>query len=262
METFPLISCLCVSHNTVRQLQQAIDCFEAQTYPNKELLVLYESDNGAVRQFARQEQHERVYFLEVPAEPKLTLGELRNLSVERCNGEYFCQWDDDDWYASNRLQVQMEALQQSCKPACMLLYWLMYDCVNKAAYLSPFRLWEGSILCKKSVITPLCNYASLEKGEDTILLGHLLDTNSIFPVINPALYIYVFHGNNTWDHDHFNVYYKRGKKLSEQASRLVGEILAGEYSVKESTALLNHVAFLEEINFRFELMDRYSLRMV
>lgn len=262
METYPLISCLCVSHNSIKQLQHAVDCFEAQTYPNKELMVLYESDNAAVRQFAEQYPSGQVYFLEVPAEPKLTLGELRNISVDKCNGEYFCQWDDDDWYASNRLQVQMEALRQSCKPACMLLYWLMYDCVNKVAYLSPFRLWEGSILCKKSIITPLCNYASLEKGEDTILLGHLLDNSIIYPIINPTVYIYVFHGNNTWDHGHFNVYYKRGKQLSEEASRLVGDIVDGQYSVAESTALLKKASFMQEIDFRFELVDRYSLRMV
>ncbi len=262
METHPLISCLCVTHNSVSQLQRAIDCYEAQTYPNKELMVLYESDNASVKQFAARPQPPGVYFVEVPAAPKLTLGELRNIAVEQCNGEYFCQWDDDDWYAANRLQVQMDAIRQSCKPASMLLYWLMYDCVDQTAYLSPFRLWEGSILCKKSIITPACNYASLVKGEDTILLGNLLSNNSIFPIINPALYIYVFHGNNTWDHDHFNIFYKRGKKLSGRASQLIGEILGGQYSVEESTGLLNHVAFLEEIDFRFELVDRYSLRMV
>jgi len=258
----PLISCLCVTHNTLSQLERAIECFEAQTYPNKELLVLYESDNRYVRQMAGGQPREQVYFVEVPAAPKLTLGELRNIAVDQCNGEYFCQWDDDDWYARNRLQVQMDAITQSRKPASMLLYWLMFDSMDKSAYLSPFRLWEGSILCRKSIITPTCNYASLVKGEDTILLGNLLSSNSIFPIINPALYIYVFHGENTWDHDHFDVYYKRGKKLSARASKLVEAILDGCYSIEESTGLLNDAAFLEEIDFRFEMVDRYSVRMM
>jgi glycosyltransferase involved in cell wall biosynthesis len=262
MKTSPLISCLCITHNNPKQLQLVINCFNAQTYANKELMVLFEGDNTYVKGLSNHNRNKDIYFVEVPANPKLTLGELRNIAVEQCNGEYFCQWDDDDWYANNRLQVQMDAIRQSCKPASMLLYWLMYDNVNKSAYLSPFRLWEGSILCKKSIITPECNYASLIKGEDTILLGNLLNSNSIFPVINPSLYIYVFHGKNTWDHNHFNLYYNRGKQLSDRAGGLIEEILNGQYSVEESTALLNQPTFLEEIEFRFELIDRYSLRMV
>lgn len=262
MTTHPLISCLCVTHNSLGQLERAVQCFHAQTYSNKELVVVYESNNDAVRAYRRSSPGPEIIFVEVPAAPKQTLGDLRNIAIEAGNGEYFCQWDDDDWYASNRLTVQMDAIIQSGKPASMLLYWLMYDSVNKAAYMSPFRLWEGSILCKKGIITPECNYASLIKGEDTILLGKLLSTNSIFPIIRPNLYTYVFHGSNTWDHDHFNVYYSRGKRLSDDASRLIGDILDGQYDPEEATALLNSYVFLDEIDFRFELVDRYSLRMV
>ena len=262
MTTFPLISCLCITHNSVPQLERAINCFYAQTYPNKELLILYEDDNAGNIAYLKEKYVTDISFIEVPSNPKLPLGDLRNIAVEQCNGEYFCQWDDDDWYSSNRLEVQMEALQQSCKPATMLLYWLMFDSVTKCAYLSPFRLWEGSILCQKSVISTECNYASLVKGEDTLLLEKLLNNNSVFPVIHPCVYIYVFHGQNTWDHDHFNIFYKKGKQLSAKASQLIDDILNSRYSIEEGTALLHSPAFLEEIDFRFELVDRYSLRMV
>jgi hypothetical protein len=42
----------------------------------------------------------------------------------------------------------------------------------------------------------------------------------------------------------------------------VGQVLEGQYSVAQSTALLNSASFMQEIDFRFELVDRYSLRMV
>jgi glycosyltransferase involved in cell wall biosynthesis len=261
MKSTPLISCLCITHNNLAQLQRAINCFKSQTYPNKELLILYESDNDQLRNRVETDPDESIYFVEVPAVPKLTLGQLRNIAVEKCNGDLFCQWDDDDWYASNRLEVQMEAVTQNWKPASMLVYWLMYDSCANQAYLSPFRLWEGSILCKKAIITQECNYASLVKGEDTILLGKLIENNSIFPVVKPNLYIYVFHGNNTWNYKHFNHFYKRGQKLSGAASDLVKDILEGRYTVEEGTLLLNSPAFLKEVNFKYKLVDRYRLTL-
>jgi len=261
MKDVPLISCLCVTHNSLAQLQRSIACFKAQTYPNKELLVLYESDNTAVGRELAGAGDQNIRFVEVPASPKLPLGQLRNIAVEKSGGRFFCQWDDDDWYASNRLEVQMQSIADNCKPAGMLLYWLMYDASRDQAYLSPFRLWEGSILCHKTMITGDCNYASLAKGEDTILMGKLIENNAIFPIIRPNLYIYVFHGNNTWNYKHFNGFYAKGQKLSAAASLTVKHILDGVYSVEEGTELLNGEAFLNEINFKYRFVDAYNVVM-
>ena len=138
----------------------------------------------------------------------------------------------------------------------------MYDANSKQAYLSPFRLWEGSILCKKSVITNEIKYADMEKGEDAILLRKLITNNYIFPVINPSPYIYVYHGKNTWDYNHFNIFFHRGLKLSDYCSEFIKDILDERYFVIEATKLLNDATFLDEIVFRFNMEDRYSLQLV
>ncbi|MCC8197454.1 MAG: glycosyltransferase family 2 protein [Tannerellaceae bacterium] len=77
---------------------------------------------------------------------KLTLGELRNLCVQNADGKYICQWDDDDWYSEDRLQIQMEYIIKSNKAAWVLLCWIIFDSINKKSYLSSVRAWEGSIL--------------------------------------------------------------------------------------------------------------------
>jgi glycosyltransferase involved in cell wall biosynthesis len=262
MKEMPLISCLCVSHNSTRQLQRAIKCFKAQTYPDKELIIVYESDNREIKELVKSISDKQIICKEVASQPKLPLGTLRNLSVSNSNGKYICQWDDDDWYSADRLQVQYQAVTQHCKVASMLIYWLMFDATNLNAYLSPFRLWEGSILCEKSAINDEINYASLEKGEDTILLGKLLETNCIFPIIKPSLYIYVFHGNNTWDFNHFNKFFSRGLKLPTHAAELIKDILDEKYTVEEGTMHLNDSNFLKDVMYRYELIDRYTLQLV
>ncbi len=257
----PLISCLCITRNSIKLLRRAINCFKAQTYPVKEMVIVYESDDVHIKNYLQTVSDDNIFYYEVPSDPKLPLGELRNISVEKCSGEYFCQWDDDDWYSSNRLEVQYEAIVKNCKGASMLSYWLMFDSKTNTAYLSSFRLWEGSILCRKSIIKEETKYASMEKSEDTALLKQLIESNYIFPVIKPNLYIYVFHGKNTWDYNHFNIFYRKSLKLSPAASSLIRDVLEEKYSVESATCLLNESDFLQEIVYRYNFVDNYSLQL-
>ena len=43
--SLPLISCICITRNRPGYLSKAIVCFKQQTYPNKELVILYEEDD-------------------------------------------------------------------------------------------------------------------------------------------------------------------------------------------------------------------------
>lgn len=262
METLPKISCLCISQNSVELIKRTINCFKAQTYPAKELIILYESDNSSTKYFLKENLYEEVYFYEIPSHPKLTLGALRNISIEKCSGEYFCQWDDDDWYASNRLEVQYKAIVHNSKAASMLAYWLMYDHIGEQAYLSSFRLWEGSILCKRSLVDNNIKYADLTRSEDTSLLKQLIDGNHIFPIIKPNLYIYTFHGSNTWGYDHFKIFFKKSLKLSSNASEIVRNVLNEHNSVRIGTEMLNSEDFLQEVVFRYNFIDNYSLQLL
>ena len=49
--TPPLISCLCVTRNRVAMLRRAVNCFLDQIYSPRELVVLYESDDSATRDY-------------------------------------------------------------------------------------------------------------------------------------------------------------------------------------------------------------------
>lgn len=261
MNNFPLVSCLCVSHNSLLKVKRVVNSFKGQTYPHKELLILYKAGNNYLKEYSKTINDSEIIFIEAPESPELTLGQLRNMSISVCSGEYFCVWDDDDWYSSKRLEVQMAAIIENCKPVSMLLYLLMFDSTTNAAYLSPCRLWEGSLMCRKSIIQEECNYPNLPKGEDTVLLEKLVRLNYVFPIIKPNLYIYVFHGNNTWGYKHFDYYYSNGVKLSEKASHLIKDVLDEKYAVEESTSLLNEKDFLKEIHFRYKLLDDLFLQM-
>ena len=253
MKKKPLISCLCVTRNKIPLLKRAVNCFKAQTYPNKELVIVFESDDKDIKTFTQRIRDERIRAIEVPSVPKSSLGELRNISIHAARGEYFCQWDADDWYHNRRLEVQMNYIKTMHKPVCMLTYWIIFDTITKKAFWSFKRIWEGSILCKKSLVTDnTVKYPSLAKKEDFYFIAELSKNNVIYPADVPHLYIYVYHGDNTWGYEHFESNFKAGLALSDEASLIINNILEGKYSHRKASGLLDSPAILQEMAYKYE----------
>lgn len=245
----PAISCLCHTKNNKSLLERAIRCFKAQTYPKKDLLVIFEEDNLVAPDVLSAINDESISSLRIPTNPKLTLGEMRNIGVQQCKGDFFCVWDDDDWFHCQRLEHQMNSILLSHKPATMLSFFLMFDTHENQAYLSRIRLYEASLLCNKAVFKDDIMYAPLSKGEDTHLADKLASGNLVFPHVMPQLYVYTYHGSNTWDRGHFEFLFKYAQKLSEESSFLVKDILNNKISEKEGSYILSSPSFLKPLRY-------------
>ncbi len=215
--------------------------FRDQTYTNKELLILYEDDDLATKEFVQQISDSKIRTVQVATSPKLTLGMLRNVSVQECNGEYFCQWDDDDWSHINRIEFQMDIIQRCKMPACIMMYWLIFDMTENQAYVSCRRPWEGSLLCEKPLIAGELQYEDSAKGEDTLVIEKLISRNLVFPVVMPKLYTYVYHGENTSGYEHWAKIFDVSQRLSDQSSRIIRNILENKYSGKKASRLLDKI---------------------
>lgn len=250
--TIPRVSCLCVTRNKPRKLQRAVDCFLAQRHANKELVLLYEDDDDATGSLVAElvaRHDDLVVDARVAANPKLTLGELRNLSFERARGDYLCQWDDDDWYHNERITRQLEAAVASHRPACLLTNWIIYDEIERQAYFSFFRLWEGSLLCRKDALVDDLRYPAATRAEDTAFTELLRTRGLVYPLVAAGLYIYTAHGTNTWPREHFENNFRLSQKLAPETSRLVGDILEGRYAVDEASELLRSPDFLRPLSY-------------
>jgi glycosyltransferase involved in cell wall biosynthesis len=253
MHQQPLISCLCITRNKPSLLKRAINCFLSQTYPNKELIIIYEEGDLNSKDVINSYSCGQISGYEISIHPKLSLGQLRNISIQRCKGEYFCQWDDDDWYHDQRLELQLYSIQSNFKPVCILTNWLMYDMVEDKSYLSFTRTWEGSVLCRKDLVSDTIKYENASKGEDSTFIKSLLLTNHIFPLIMPSLYIYVYHGNNAWNRAHFIDNFQKSKSLSKSLSIHLKKILSNEYNNREASELLMSREVLEEFDYLHSL---------
>jgi len=234
----PLISCLCVTRGRSDLLARSIRCFQAQGWPKRELVIVYESDDAATRAFLSKLADPMIRIVEVPASPKLSLGELRNLAIEAARGRWFCQWDDDDWYHRDRLSAQWTALRAARKSACVLMHWLVFDATTERACISPRWPWEGSILCDRHALHGGPRYASAERAEDTPFVQALVRRGEVVPLIRPGLYIYVYHQHNVWDYAHWqnNILSQSPRDLDAADAEQIGAILCGDRSVAEGSA--------------------------
>ena len=241
MNDQPLISCLCVTRGRTELLRRAVQSFRDQTYPRKELVVVYQGDDGETAGYVKALRDRDVNLIEDNSSRRLNLGELRNLSLRECRGEYFCQWDDDDWSHRERLSFQMDVIRRSGLQASILMHWLMFDDTMKKAYLSPRRPWEGSLLCKKSLLGSDIRYEEVERHEDTHLVNELFRRSQVFPVIMPKLYIYVYHGSNLCSNEHWGRIFTASKELSAESTAIIRGILGGEYTGEEASRLLDGI---------------------
>ncbi len=247
-EQFPLISCLCVTNRRVPLLKMSVACFLGQSYPNKEMVIVcQENDEDTIQYIASLNREDIILVKNAPAD-SLTLGELRNLSLERSRGDYFCQWDDDDWSHRDRLMIQYKNTTSNLFPATMLMNVLMFDAGGGDAYFSYFRLWDQTILGERELFSTY-KYQPLNKSEDREFSNLLMTESRIFPTVSPNLYIYVYHGNNTWGSDHFNWLFGFAQKLPDHVSHLLGDILQGKYTVEEASNLLNAPEVMREVNY-------------
>jgi glycosyltransferase involved in cell wall biosynthesis len=224
-KSFPLISCVCVTRGKPLLLRSAISYFLDQTYPNKELIIIYEDDDKPTGDVIRRLlPHPSIKAFVVPRKWNVKLGRLRNLGNERAAGEYICQWDDDDWFHSGRLDYQYKTVLESGLGGCVMRRWLLFDAPAGNAYISHVRSWEGSLLCRSDLLRPK-RYLNRRSGEETVVIDSLIAERVIHYIDEaPFLYIYIYHGHNTWGYSHWKDLFKKGIPLPNEVNALIARL--------------------------------------
>ena len=101
----PRISCIMPTADRRRFVGGAIGAFLAQTRDDAELLIL---DDGVDAVADLIPAHPRIRYTRDPV--RRTTGDKRNRLCAEAAGSIIVHWDDDDWYAPDRLDRQIAAL--------------------------------------------------------------------------------------------------------------------------------------------------------
>ncbi|HTI60214.1 glycosyltransferase family A protein [Mucilaginibacter sp.] len=218
-DDLPKISCLTVTANRLILLKQAVACFMAQTYPNKELVVVTDGTAYYKRCLADyvhslRRSDIKFVFLDEADHP---LGKLRNISIENASGDVICQWDDDDLYHSDRLQIQYDHMKKENAGACFLgdqlhyfaqrgeIFWV--DWIASNTIHERDQLFPGSMMAYKDDrfrYPEDGHYA--RTGEDTDYLYQLYQHIKVTRLRHRGyIYVYRYHGQNAFNLAHHDL---------------------------------------------------------
>jgi glycosyltransferase involved in cell wall biosynthesis len=211
----PSVSCLMVTYDRLGLAKRAIRCFAAQTYPNRELVIVTDGERRfrrSLERFVAETEVEQVRFVQAET-PGLSLGALRNLSLSAASGDVVCQWDDDDCFHRDRIRVQLEHMRAEGGAACFLtdhfqfleddraMVWVDWTLGGKSGR---DQLLPGTIMMQKDArfrYPETGPYA--RRGEDSVLLASLYDQVHVVALRGEGrLYLYTYHGRNTFDREH------------------------------------------------------------
>lgn len=104
--------------------QQAVECFLAQDYPDKELVIADDLDDPSFPAPAVFQDSPIRYF---QMGQRLPIPLKRNYLVGLARGEYVAHFDSDDWSDPGRLSDQIERLEDSGKAVTGYREMLFFD---------------------------------------------------------------------------------------------------------------------------------------
>lgn len=120
----PSVVAVMLTANRPEMARQAIECFRAQTYGNKRLMI-FDTGKDSAGYFLDYAGIRHEWASLSPA--SWTIGQLRNEAAKRSgNPDVLIHWDDDDYSHSNRIADQVALLQSSgadCVGYNEMLFW-------------------------------------------------------------------------------------------------------------------------------------------
>lgn len=199
----PKVSCLSVTANRKHLMQRAIRCFRNQSYENKELVIIDDGEQD-LEDILSTLPAEQVKYVKLDKDPDNTLGKLRNRSLEEADGDFLIQWDDDDWYHPDRISIQADKLMEGYD-ACCLAGALMH--LDEEPFMNhPYVGFlpdgiPGSIMHRAD---SEIRYPHTRRAEDTEYLKWWMEKRYFkMPAEYSHLFIRCYHGDNTWEKEHF-----------------------------------------------------------
>lgn len=199
----PLISCIMPTHNRRSFIPLTLECFRAQTYPNKELVVV---DDGTDAVSDLLESETGVRYIRV--QPRRTIGAKRNLACEQARGEIIAHWDDDDWYAPERLEMQSEPLLAGTADITGLTnrfvlemprgqFWTTADKLHQRMFFADVH--GGTLVYRKNILQDHVRYPEADLAEDAAFVQQAIRRHKrLTRLENEGVFVYLRHGRNAW----------------------------------------------------------------
>ena len=170
------VSCIMCTKDRPTFVKKSIKMFEKQSYPNKELIIIDDSDQ--IDEYAQQ--CDVKYF---HLKGKHSIGKKRNIGIKKASGDVVLIWDDDDYNGPERIKNQLNALLKSKKDAIVYNTCVYYSVPLRVLFTFSKdihdRIWKygyiaGTVMFYKYVWNKV-KYPSVSFREDILFLERMKD---------------------------------------------------------------------------------------
>jgi glycosyltransferase involved in cell wall biosynthesis len=192
-----------------RFLPQAIRCFQRQTYPNSELVIVCDGADDLSDLIPRDDKRVRYFYL---GRERRSIGTKRNLACEQANGDFIAHFDDDDWSHPDRLSFQVGALLAEGAEVCRLSQLSFFEIGTGVAWLyrTPAllhpSLWlglpAGNTLLYRRDYWSKSPFPDISLGEDLAFITAEGRHDRSVLVCDYRLHVAVVHSSNTCNYSH------------------------------------------------------------
>ncbi|TQF72765.1 glycosyltransferase [Pseudoalteromonas luteoviolacea] len=200
----PLVSCVMPTCRRAHYLIQSIEYFNRQSYPNKELVIVYERAEDLPKLLPTQDN---IKLVKVAV--NASIGYKRSIGTKWSKGVYIAQWDDDDWYSSERLAVQLAPLLKDEADITGLKNHLFFDvwrgqfwAAEKALFDAMFRrgIAGGTLVFSRKYWSEgTLDYRDSSLREDADFMESMIAAGANLVAVDGQFhFVYLRHLNNTW----------------------------------------------------------------
>ena len=182
-----LLSVIIPTHNRAEMLQKAVQSVLAQEYSNLEIIIIADNCQDNTAEVVQNFQDKRIQLIQT--QENVGGGQARNLGMDRAKGEYIAFLDDDDEWLENKLQKQIEVLEQHPEVALVTCNSLWQKGKQQTIHYPPseidlnlllYRNYIGSfsfVMTTKEYLTNLRVNQRLNSAQDWDLWIKILHEN-------------------------------------------------------------------------------------
>lgn len=200
---WPLVTCIMPTCDRRAFMPLALENFRRQDYPNKELVIV--DDGGdAIGDLVIGRPDVRYIRLAT----RTTIGGKRNLACRQPRGQIIAHWDDDDWYAPDRLRYQVAPILAGEADLTGLVsdyvlelpsgdFWTTLPHLHRRMFVGDVH--GGTLVYRSSLLESGIRYPETNLAEDAALIRQAASRRQrLLRLANPGVFVYVRHGSNAW----------------------------------------------------------------
>ena len=209
MSTNPLVSILIPAFNAEQWIRQAIESALAQTYPNKEVIVVDDGSTDSTQSIIKS-FGDRIRFIH---SAHMGGNAARNLLLEMSSGEWLQYLDADDYLLPGKIASQIEELHKNrdafdviCSPFILrneanneeITVQLDSPLDVAAEYIRWGPLWTGGFLIRRAALVEVGGWKEDQVAcQEHELLLRFIHAEKRFGLANKAEAVYRQHGSGT-----------------------------------------------------------------